>query len=158
MTVITMFLTGVWFFADSSCTVYQTCVKYCSQAERDIIFEALRCHFLTLSRKKYAVHLVKKLLDTGMPHKLRVDILNDKVFWNYFFPFSCFLICMKFLPVLFCSNKKTVGMVYLFSPWACFFSPSTYSRICRHVINPWELFNLSNLVDTVFWYYHYVSA
>ncbi|RZR74264.1 hypothetical protein BHM03_00034487 [Ensete ventricosum] len=44
-------------------TIYQTCVKYCAQEERDAVFEALRPHLLALSRKKYAVHLVKKLLD-----------------------------------------------------------------------------------------------
>lgn len=43
----------------------QTCIKYCTQEERDKVFDALRPHFLTLARKKYAVHLVKKLLDSG---------------------------------------------------------------------------------------------
>ncbi|CAL9779999.1 unnamed protein product [Musa acuminata subsp. burmannicoides] len=43
--------------------VLQTCVKYCTQEERDAVFEALRPHLLALSQKKYAVHLVKKLLD-----------------------------------------------------------------------------------------------
>uniref|UniRef100_A0A0A9CMU0 PUM-HD domain-containing protein n=1 Tax=Arundo donax TaxID=35708 RepID=A0A0A9CMU0_ARUDO len=42
--------------------VLQTCVKWCSQSERDAIFEALQPHLLTLSRKKYAVFLVKKLI------------------------------------------------------------------------------------------------
>ncbi|URD72029.1 Pumilio [Musa troglodytarum] len=45
--------------------VLQTCVKYCTQEERDAVFEALRPQLLALSRKKYAVHLVKKLLDHG---------------------------------------------------------------------------------------------
>ncbi|XP_008810199.2 pumilio homolog 24 [Phoenix dactylifera] len=53
-----------------SARVLQTCVKYCCQAERDTVFEALRPHFLTLSRKKYAVHLVKKLLDTATKKQL----------------------------------------------------------------------------------------
>lgn len=43
----------------------QTCVKYCSEAERDAVFEELRPHFLTLARSTYAVHLVKKMLDSG---------------------------------------------------------------------------------------------
>ncbi|XP_006651985.1 pumilio homolog 24 [Oryza brachyantha] len=42
--------------------VLQTCVKWCSQAERDGIFDALQPELLTLSRKKYAVFLVKKLI------------------------------------------------------------------------------------------------
>ncbi|XP_072994373.1 pumilio homolog 24 isoform X1 [Typha latifolia] len=53
-----------------SARVLQTCIKYCSQVERDTIFDALRPHFLTLSRKKYAVHLVKKLLDTATKKQL----------------------------------------------------------------------------------------
>ncbi|KAJ1292840.1 hypothetical protein BS78_01G020800 [Paspalum vaginatum] len=43
--------------------VLQTCVKWCSQSERDAIFDALQPHLLTLSRKKYAVFLVKKLIE-----------------------------------------------------------------------------------------------
>uniref|UniRef100_A0A0D3FQY3 PUM-HD domain-containing protein n=1 Tax=Oryza barthii TaxID=65489 RepID=A0A0D3FQY3_9ORYZ len=42
--------------------VLQTCVKLCSQSERDAIFEALQPDLLTLSLKKYAVFLVKKLI------------------------------------------------------------------------------------------------
>ncbi|KAM0948498.1 putative armadillo-like helical, CPL domain, pumilio domain-containing protein [Dioscorea sansibarensis] len=48
-----------------SARVLQTCIKYCSQAERDAVFEELKPHLLNLSRKKYAVHLVKKLLDNA---------------------------------------------------------------------------------------------
>lgn len=44
----------------------QTCVKYCSQAERDAVFEELQPHFLSLADNTYAVHLVKKMLDNGM--------------------------------------------------------------------------------------------
>ncbi|OEL15665.1 Pumilio-like protein 24 [Dichanthelium oligosanthes] len=43
--------------------VLQTCVKWCSQPERDAIFVDLQPHLLTLSRKKYAVFLVKKLIE-----------------------------------------------------------------------------------------------
>ncbi|WVZ61162.1 hypothetical protein U9M48_011077 [Paspalum notatum var. saurae] len=43
--------------------VLQTCVKWCSQSERDAIFDSLQPHLLTLSRKKYAVFLVKKLIE-----------------------------------------------------------------------------------------------
>uniref|UniRef100_A0ACD5WH05 Uncharacterized protein n=1 Tax=Avena sativa TaxID=4498 RepID=A0ACD5WH05_AVESA len=42
--------------------VLQTCVKWCSQPERDAIFVALQPHLLNLSRQKYAVFLVKKLI------------------------------------------------------------------------------------------------
>lgn len=44
----------------------QTCVKYCSQAERDAVFEELQPNFLSLADNTYAVHLVKKMLDNGM--------------------------------------------------------------------------------------------
>ncbi|ONK61619.1 uncharacterized protein A4U43_C08F31840 [Asparagus officinalis] len=57
-----------------SARVLQTCIKYCSQTERETIFEALRPHFLTLSRKKYAVHLVNKLLDTATKKQLEAFI------------------------------------------------------------------------------------
>ncbi|KAL5229192.1 hypothetical protein ABZP36_017457 [Zizania latifolia] len=42
--------------------ILQICVKWCSQSERDAIFEALQPDFLILSRKKYVVFLVKKLI------------------------------------------------------------------------------------------------
>ncbi|CAL9192547.1 unnamed protein product [Musa hybrid cultivar] len=50
--------------------VLQTCVKYCTQEERDAVFEALWLHLLALSQKKYAVHLVKKLLDHASKKQL----------------------------------------------------------------------------------------
>ncbi|KAI0513500.1 hypothetical protein KFK09_009524 [Dendrobium nobile] len=53
-----------------SARVLQTCIKYGSQEERNVVFEELRPHLLTLSRKKYAVHLVKKLLDVASKKQL----------------------------------------------------------------------------------------
>uniref|UniRef100_A0A5B7ANJ5 PUM-HD domain-containing protein n=1 Tax=Davidia involucrata TaxID=16924 RepID=A0A5B7ANJ5_DAVIN len=53
-----------------SSRVLQTCVKYCSQAERDAVYEELRPHLLTLSRNSYAVHLVKKILDNASKKQL----------------------------------------------------------------------------------------
>ncbi|XP_004508185.1 pumilio homolog 24 isoform X2 [Cicer arietinum] len=50
--------------------VLQTCVKHCSQAERDGVFEELRPHFLTLAYNAYAVHLVKKMLDNASKKQL----------------------------------------------------------------------------------------
>lgn len=44
----------------------QTCVKYCSQSEREAVFAELRPHLLTLACNTYAVHLLKKMIDTGM--------------------------------------------------------------------------------------------
>lgn len=62
-------------------TIPQTCVKYCTQEERDSIFDALRPHLLTLSCKKYAVHLVKKILDHGIfPNSWVVDVSFMQVF------------------------------------------------------------------------------
>ncbi|XP_052189701.1 pumilio homolog 24 [Diospyros lotus] len=48
-----------------SSRVLQTCIKYCSQAERDAVYKELRPHFLTLACNTYAVHLVKKMLDNA---------------------------------------------------------------------------------------------
>ncbi|GMP56964.1 hypothetical protein CsSME_00021248 [Camellia sinensis var. sinensis] len=53
-----------------SSRVLQTCVKYCSQAERDVVFAELRPHFLTLACNTYAVHLVKKMLDNASKNQL----------------------------------------------------------------------------------------
>jgi pumilio family protein 6 len=44
---------------------FQTCVKYCTQAERDTVFDELKPHFLTFATNKYAIHLVMKMLDNG---------------------------------------------------------------------------------------------
>lgn len=44
----------------------QTCVKYCSDAERDAVYEELKPHLLTLSSSTYAVHLVTKMFDNGI--------------------------------------------------------------------------------------------
>ncbi|KAK9033513.1 hypothetical protein V6N11_018544 [Hibiscus sabdariffa] len=48
-----------------SSRVLQTCVKYCSQEERDAVFSELQPHLLTLSCNAYTVHLVKKMLDAA---------------------------------------------------------------------------------------------
>ncbi|OVA18708.1 Pumilio RNA-binding repeat [Macleaya cordata] len=53
-----------------SSRVLQTCVKYCTQAERDAVFEELQPHLLTLASNTYAVHLVKKLLDNASKKQL----------------------------------------------------------------------------------------
>ncbi|KAF8401414.1 hypothetical protein HHK36_012353 [Tetracentron sinense] len=53
-----------------SSRVLQTCVKYCSSAERDAVFEELRPHLLTLACNTYAVHLVKKMLDNASKKQL----------------------------------------------------------------------------------------
>ncbi|KAG5000651.1 hypothetical protein AAZV13_08G177850 [Glycine max] len=45
--------------------VLQTCVKHCSQAERDAVFEELWPHFLTLAYNAYPVHSVKKMLNNS---------------------------------------------------------------------------------------------
>ncbi|XP_030975160.1 pumilio homolog 24 [Quercus lobata] len=53
-----------------SSRVLQTCVKYCSQAEKDAVFEELQPHFLTLAGNTYAVHVVKKMLDNASKTQL----------------------------------------------------------------------------------------
>ncbi|VVA24672.1 PREDICTED: pumilio [Prunus dulcis] len=53
-----------------SSRVLQTCVKYCSQAEKDAVFEELQPHLLTLACNTYAVHLVTKMLDNASKKQL----------------------------------------------------------------------------------------
>ncbi|KAG9130829.1 hypothetical protein Leryth_016973 [Lithospermum erythrorhizon] len=53
-----------------SSRVLQTCVKYCSPAERTLVFEELRPHFIALSSNTYAVHLVTKMLDNATKEQL----------------------------------------------------------------------------------------
>ncbi|PIA44285.1 hypothetical protein AQUCO_01700116v1 [Aquilegia coerulea] len=53
-----------------SSRVLQTCAKYCSQEERDIVFEELRPNLLTLACNAYAVHLVTKMLDSASKKQL----------------------------------------------------------------------------------------
>ncbi|CAO2821570.1 unnamed protein product [Amaranthus hypochondriacus] len=53
-----------------SSRVLQTCVKYCSDAERDTIYEELKPHLLTLSASPYAVHLVTKMFDNASKSQL----------------------------------------------------------------------------------------
>ncbi|KAI4963404.1 hypothetical protein ZWY2020_014146 [Hordeum vulgare] len=55
--------------------VLQTCVKWCSQPERDAVFVALQPHLLHLSRKKYAVFLVKKLIKLATKKQLACSSL-----------------------------------------------------------------------------------
>ncbi|KAJ7955158.1 pumilio-like 24 [Quillaja saponaria] len=53
-----------------SSRVLQTCVKYCSQEERNTVLEELRPQFLNLASNKYAVHFVKKMLDNASKGQL----------------------------------------------------------------------------------------
>ncbi|MQM03123.1 hypothetical protein Taro_035896 [Colocasia esculenta] len=53
-----------------SSRVLQTCIKYCSQVEKDAVFEELQPHFLVLSCNAYGVHLVKKMLDNASKKQL----------------------------------------------------------------------------------------
>ncbi|CAK9145615.1 unnamed protein product [Ilex paraguariensis] len=53
-----------------SSRVLQTCVKYCSQDERDVVYKELQPHFLTLACNTYAVHLLTKMLDNASKEQL----------------------------------------------------------------------------------------
>ncbi|ESQ48257.1 hypothetical protein EUTSA_v10020259mg [Eutrema salsugineum] len=53
-----------------SSRVLQTCVKYCSQAEKEAVFKELQPHFLNLATNTYAVHLLKKMLDGASKQQL----------------------------------------------------------------------------------------
>ncbi|CAK9328961.1 unnamed protein product [Citrullus colocynthis] len=57
-----------------SSRVLQTCVKHCTDAEREAVFEELKPHFLTLACNTYAVHLVKKMLDNASKKQLTVFV------------------------------------------------------------------------------------
>ncbi|KAJ4969379.1 hypothetical protein NE237_016080 [Protea cynaroides] len=57
-----------------SSRVLQTCVKYCSQSEKDAVYEELRPHLLTLACNTYAVHLLSKMLDNASKKQLEVFI------------------------------------------------------------------------------------
>lgn len=48
-----------------SSRVLQTCVKHCTQDERNAVFVEIRPHFITLATNTYAVHLVTKILDNA---------------------------------------------------------------------------------------------
>ncbi|KAG6551989.1 hypothetical protein Mapa_006295 [Marchantia paleacea] len=43
--------------------VVQSCVKHCTKPERDLVFEELRPHILTLTKEPYAYHIVLRMLD-----------------------------------------------------------------------------------------------
>lgn len=58
----------------------QTCVKHCTRDERNAVFNEIRPQFITLSSNTYAVHLVTKMLDHGMPHPY---ILQDHVLFVF---------------------------------------------------------------------------
>ncbi|XP_010487548.1 PREDICTED: pumilio homolog 24 [Camelina sativa] len=57
-----------------SSRVLQSCVKFCSQAERDTIFAELQPRFLTLASNKYAVFLIKKMFDGASKQQLAACI------------------------------------------------------------------------------------
>ncbi|KAL0393295.1 UNVERIFIED_CONTAM: Pumilio24 [Sesamum radiatum] len=57
-----------------SSRVLQTCVKHCTQDERNAVFMELRPHFIALASNTYAVHLVTKMLDHAPKEQLAVFI------------------------------------------------------------------------------------
>ncbi|XP_042021261.1 pumilio homolog 24-like [Salvia splendens] len=50
--------------------VLQTCVKHCTQDERNAVFTELQPHFISLASNTYAVRLVTKLLDLASKEQL----------------------------------------------------------------------------------------
>ncbi|KAF8094183.1 hypothetical protein N665_0368s0020 [Sinapis alba] len=57
-----------------SSRVLQTCLKYCSQAEKEAVFKELHPHFLSLASNTYAVHVLKKMLDGASKQQLSACI------------------------------------------------------------------------------------
>ena len=54
----------VFFFFVFFCG-FKTCLKYCSQDEKEVVFKELHPHFLSLASNTYAVHVLQKMLDGG---------------------------------------------------------------------------------------------
>lgn len=86
----------------------QTCVKYCSQTEREAVFAELRPHLLTLACNTYAVHLLKKMLDTGMVMMLQGLVCMVSSWW-------CSSYCYHGLILLFmmpaASKSQLAGVI-----------------------------------------------
>lgn len=57
-----------------SSRVLQTCLKYCSQAEKEVVYKELHPHFLSLSSNTYSVHVLKKMLDGASKQQLSACI------------------------------------------------------------------------------------
>lgn len=53
-----------------SSRVLQTCLKYCSQDEKEVVFKELHPHFLSLASNTYAVHVLQKMLDGASKQQL----------------------------------------------------------------------------------------
>lgn len=64
-----------------SSRVLQTCIKHCSQSEKDVVFNELRPHFLTLACNTYSTHVVKKLVDSASKNQLSefISLLHGNV-------------------------------------------------------------------------------
>ncbi|KAJ0264266.1 Pumilio 24 [Hirschfeldia incana] len=57
-----------------SSRVLQTCLKYCSQAEKETVFKELHPHFLSLASNTYAVHVLQKMMDGASKQQLSACI------------------------------------------------------------------------------------
>lgn len=110
------------------CLNWKTCVKHCSQAERDQVFEELRPHFLNLAYSAYAVHLVKKMLDNGnglleicacVYDIMCVCVISVALYSNWISPIF--------------SLEETTGRLYLYSSWPCCSSSSPHGWISWYV-------------------------
>ncbi|KAL6503360.1 Pumilio 24 [Orobanche gracilis] len=59
-----------------SSRVLQTCVKHCTQDERNDVFRETQPHFVALASNTYAVHLITKLLDHA-PKELLTEFISS---------------------------------------------------------------------------------
>lgn len=64
-----------------SSRILQTCIKYCSQSEKDAVFNELRPHFLNLACNTYSTHVVKKIVDGASKYQLSefISLLHGHV-------------------------------------------------------------------------------
>lgn len=136
----------------------QTCVKHCSQEEKNGVFMELRPHFISVATNTYAVHLVTKMLDNG---NIKLDLFIQVLFARWFsvcrgwcisricsfalyYRGLVYAICLTFklwfeatfifsffLICFFfgCSIQRTALRVYILAPRACSTSASTHGGL-----------------------------
>lgn len=92
------------------CLALQTCVKHCTQDERNAVFMELRPHFIALASNTYAVHLVTKMLDHGMSHPENPTMWSLRLTYfscpstssTFAFSYSYVIMFLKAVLYLFC--------------------------------------------------------
>lgn len=96
----------------------QTCLKYCTSAERNAVYEELRPQCLALAKDKYAYHIVIKMMDNG------------KIQWS----FLIFLVSEQVVDHQLSLAPWLLLMFYFYvgytGPWALTFDDERSPLIC----------------------------